>query len=513
VYTKVLPILALVPTCMQVRWNFKLVPTQPQTEKMSAWLVTLRKHRNYALRQRSEGYSSNNQQSDQAEEMISGSYCDIKTREEFPEIWCCPLTCPIRKHGVIPNDISLMVKKSKGDIRWDSPSGIQMKVTTQLRRFNHWFADIDADVLQGNIAKLDTAFSNFWKHQRGYPAYKKVLDTFQYKPQRVKLSSVRVNYATVYLPGIGEVRMHNSRDFSQIKEIRTCTVKRAGGDWFLSMLVDDGQVLPELIEDIRSVVGIDVGVNKLIALSDGSFIENIRPTTNKRVARRLKIRARAISKKVNGSKNKSKAYAKLGKTKHKLTEKRNGYNWQAAAKVVKTADLIAREDLKITNMVKRAKPKTDGKKYLRNGAAAKTGLNKVILDCGWGQIFKMIEWLAVKAGKLVVAVNPRHTSQECPHCGHVEKANRDGEKFVCRSCGYADHADTKASRAIAARTGFVFPSKKKTLPVDCGKVMLQESGCKAGSSFPLGKEPKNPILKQLNLFEAGIIESIEAKSL
>jgi putative transposase len=488
-----------------IRWNFKLVPTQSQTEKMSAWLVTLRKHRNYALRQRSEGYSSNNQYAKQAEELISGSYCDIKTKEEFPEIWCCPLTCPVQKHGVIPDDISLMVKNSKGVIKWDSPSGIQMKVTTKLRYDSPWFGNINSDVLQRNIANLDTAFTNFWKHERGYPAYKKILNSFEYKPGQVKLSDVKENYATAYLPGIGRVKMHNSRDFSQIKEIRTCTISRAGGNWFISMLVDDGLALPELTEDVRSVVGIDVGINKLIALSDGSFIENVRPTTNEKTARRLRLRARAASRKVNGSKNKAKAFDRLGKTKHKLAQKREGYNWQAAVKVVKTADMIARENLKITNMVKRAKPKTDGRRYLRNGAAAKSGLNKSILDCAWGELFKMIEWLALKAGKLVLAVCPKHTSQSCPKCRHTERSNRDGEKFVCRNCGYADHADTKASRAIARKAGIVFPSKKKTLRADCAKVMPLEI------SFPLGEEPRNPKLKQLSLFETGIIESIRSE--
>jgi putative transposase len=465
---------------------------------MSAWLVTLRKHRNFALRQRSEGFETNNQSSDQSEVMLKASCCDLKTREELSEVWCSPLTCPVQKHGVIPDDVSLMFKNSKGQVKWDSPSGIQMKVTTKLRHDSPWFGNIDSDVLQRNIAALDTAFANFWKHGRGYPRFFRIMDSFEYKPGRVIVKSTRSNYCTVYLPGIGDMRFHNSRDFSQITEIRTCNIKREGGSWYISMLVEDGLILPELNPRIRSVVGIDVGINKLVAFGDGSFVENIRPTTNKRTARRLEIRARAISKMVNGSKNKAKAYQKLGKTQHKLAQKREGYNWQAASKIVKTADAIAREDLKIGNMVKRAKPKTDGKRYLRNGANAKSGLNKSILDCGWGSLFKMIEWLALKAGKLVIAVNPRHTSQECPNCGHTEKSNRDGEKFVCRSCGYADHADTKASRAIAKRAGFVFPSKKKTLPAGCGKVMPLDI------SFSLEEEPRNPILKQLNLFEAGI---------
>jgi putative transposase len=167
-----------------IRWNFKLVPTQPQIEKMSGWLVTLRKHRNFALRQRSKGFETNNQHSEQSEVMLKASYCDIKTREESAEIWCSPLTCPVQKHGVLPDDVSLMLKNSKGQVKWDSPSGIQMKVTTKLRYDSPWFGDIDSDVLQRNIAALDTAFTNFWKHGKGYPKFFRVMDSFEYKPGR-----------------------------------------------------------------------------------------------------------------------------------------------------------------------------------------------------------------------------------------------------------------------------------------------------------------------------------------
>lgn len=119
-------------------------------------------------------------------------------------------------------------------------------------------------------------------------------------------------------------------------------------------------------------------------------------------------------------------------------------------------------------MVKRAKPKHDGKGgYLRNGTKSKTGLNQVILECAWGDLFSKIVWLAAKAGKPIIAVNPRHSSQVCPECGHIDKGNRKGEKFVCSQCGYADHADTKASREIAKRVGLTFPNS--VLPADCAE--------------------------------------------
>ncbi|MDF5716413.1 MAG: transposase [Rhizonema sp. NSF051] len=124
-------------------------------------------------------------------------------------------------------------------------------------------------------------------------------------------------------------------------------------------------------------------------------------------------------------------------------------------------------------MIKRAKPKHDGKGgYKSNGASRKTGLNRVIADAGWGDIFNKITWLALKAGKPVVEVPAKYSSLECPKCKHVDKKNREGEKFLCRECQYTEHADTKASRIIVRRVGLVFPSNDLTLPADCGKVTL-----------------------------------------
>ncbi len=457
---------------MQVRWKFKLIPNQEQSTKMDRWLITLRKHRNYALRERKQGWETNNKdvvtEIETGSVYAFGSHCNLETRIEFGAYY--PLTCPIQKHGVIPSDVGMMLKNSKGETGWDSPGGIQSKLTTRLRSFSPSFKEIDSDVLQRNLANLDAAYSNYWKHGRGFPRFVRVLDSFEYKPKRVKLVSFTANYGVAYLPGIGNVRFHNSRDLSFITQTRTCTIKRVGSSYYISILVD----IPESLPDERhpsSIVGIDVGINKLVALSDGSFLENKEITTNPSTARRLAMRQRAASRKEKGSKNKSKAYSRLANQHHKLSLKRDGYNWQAANKVVKTANSVAHEDLNIPNMVKRAKPKHDGKGgYKKNGVAAKSGLNKRILDCGWGDIFEKITWLAAKAGKPVFAVNPRHTSQECPKCKHTEKGNRDGEKFVCRACGYAEHADTGASRKIALHGGLSFPPKQKRLPADCGKV-------------------------------------------
>ncbi|MBR8839203.1 MAG: transposase [Stigonema ocellatum SAG 48.90 = DSM 106950] len=469
---------------MQVRWNFKMLPNQSQEATLEDWLVTLRKHRNYALRERKDGFETNNQDVDTKIAYAYGAYCDLDSRAEYGS--SCPLTCPVLKHGVIPQNLELATKQSKvkdkvtkeviGTRReWDSASGIQMKVTSQIRQSLDSFAAIDSCVLQRNIAKLDTAYANFWKQGRGFPQFLRRLDSFEYKPGRVILRHIRKNYATAYLPGIGEVKFHNSRDLSIILDLRTCTIKREASTWYISMLVEIPGMLPELnaLDSCKSVVGIDVGITKLVALSDGSFIENKRFATNKRKARRLAMRQRAIARKQKGSNNRTKAVKKLAKQQHRIAQQRDGYNWQVASTIVKTADAVAREDLKIKNMVKRAKPKHDGRGgYKRNGASQKTGLNRVIVDAGWGDIFNKIAWLAVKTGKPVIVVPAKHSSQECPQCGHIDSSNREGEKFLCTQCGYTEHADTKASRTLAKRAGLVFPKNKKILPPDWGKVTL-----------------------------------------
>ena len=445
------------------RWNYKLKPNKKQVALLSEWLVTLRKHRNYCLRERENGWDTNNRDAETEVSYAFGAYCDIETRLEVGAV--CPLTCPVVKHGVMSATLTKTNKKL--GLCWDSAGGIQSKRTTELRKENEWYSRIDSDVLQRNLAKLDSAFAGFWSHKRGFPAYRKASNfkTFEYKPGRCKFQNNKV-----YLPALGWMKYFNSRPFPDLADIRTVTVMSQGTDWYISVLVDTGVGLPELIEP-KSVVGIDVGINKLVALSDGSFVENIAVTTEPKIARRLAMRSRSASRKQKGSKNRKKAYIKISRTKHKLTQKRDSHNWKTANKIVKTADAVVREDLKIPNMVKRAKHKHDGKGgYKKNGAAAKSGLNKRILDCAWGDIFQKVAWLAAKSGKPVFVVNPRYTSQECPKCGHTEKGNRGGEKFVCRACGHAEHADTGASRKIAKKSGLSFPPHQKRLPADCGKV-------------------------------------------
>lgn len=121
--------------------------------------------------------------------------------------------------------------------------------------------------------------------------------------------------------------------------------------------------------------------------------------------------------------------------------------------VDKRYKLFVFEALKVKNMTKKAKAKKDEQgKWLRNGAAAKSGLNKAILASAWGQTKVFLQYKARRQGKLVIEVPAFYSSQECDPCGHIHKDNRVSQSgFVCQSCGHIDHADHNAAKVIAGR--------------------------------------------------------------
>lgn len=201
---------------------------------MGEWLITLRKHRNYCLAERKRGFESNNQNSDQAVMYEYRAFCDINTHYEYGAF--CPLTCPVVKHGVMSAKLTKNSKKL--GLAWGSASDIQSKKTTQLRCENPFYERINSDVLQGNLAKLDSAYTGFFNHKRGFPAFRKAanFNSFQYKPGQAKLTINRTSnhkrcYSHIYLPGLGDMRYLDSRTIAENAAVRTVTVLKEADGW------------------------------------------------------------------------------------------------------------------------------------------------------------------------------------------------------------------------------------------------------------------------------------------
>jgi putative transposase len=265
---------------------------------------------------------------------------------------------------------------------------------------------------------------------------------------------VKVQGNKIYLPKIGWMRFYNSRPIPQGFTVKAATVRKRQHGWYVSIRIED-KTVPDYVAvalaDVKSIVGCDMGITKLVHLSDGHQIKNPKFATNKKVKRILRIRQRRISRKQKGSKNRTKAAARVGKLHKKISDKRQAYQWKVASQIAsRRVDAIGVEDLNVSGMLKRCRVKMDETtgRFLLNGQSRKKGLNRSISDASWSELSQKIEYMAVKSGKVFVKVNPKYTSQKCNVCGHIDASSRDKEKFICSACGYMAHADINAAKNI-----------------------------------------------------------------
>ncbi len=170
----------------------------------------------------------------------------------------------------------------------------------------------------------------------------------------------------------------------------------------------------------------------------------------------LKKIQKRFSKQTKGSKRRKKTKYKIAKAHKKTRNIRKDFCHKTSRTIVDKSNfnVFVLEDLGTSRMTRSPKPKKDevSRKYLRNKARAKAGLNKTILDKGWHQFESYLSYKAKRAGKALFKVSPNHTSQECAACGHTHPENRKNQKvFFCLLCGNSGNADENAAKVIKKR--------------------------------------------------------------
>lgn len=156
-----------------------------------------------------------------------------------------------------------------------------------------------------------------------------------------------------------------------------------------------------------------------------------------------------MSRKVKGSANCSKQKRKVAKIHQKIANVRNDYQHKATTEICKNHAMIVCEALKVKNMSKSAKGDKDNHGRM---VKQKTGLNRSILDEGWGELRRQFEYKMLWKGGSYAEVNPAGTSQTCCVCGHKSKSNRISQAlFICGDCGHSMNADKNASINILHR--------------------------------------------------------------
>ncbi|MFF5206097.1 RNA-guided endonuclease InsQ/TnpB family protein [Streptosporangium sp. NPDC000396] len=244
----------------------------------------------------------------------------------------------------------------------------------------------------------------------------------------------------VRLQGVGQVRVHRHR---RVKgRVKTISVTREGSRWFVVLSCDE--VPAEVLPATGAAVGIDMGVASLVTTSDGDPVDNPRHLAAS--ADRLAAAQRALARKERGSTRRRKAVARLAALHAKVRRQRLDGAHKAALALVGGYDVIVYEDLRIANMTRSASGTLEAP---GTNVAAKSGLNRSILDAGWGVFLRVLGYKAESAGRELIAVNPANTSRTCAQCGHCAAENRVSQAvFRCTACGHAAHADVNAARNI-----------------------------------------------------------------
>ena len=299
-----------------------------------------------------------------------------------------------------------------------------------------WLGLAPYHTLQQALKDLEKAFKNFFAERACYPTRKKKGrgDSFRFPdPKQIKLDQ---SNDRVFLPKLGWVRYRNSREV--LGRVRNVTVSNRNGKWFVSI-----QTMREVEQPVAQgeAVGIDMGVVRFATLSNGTVV----PPLNifKRSASELQKAQQAMSRKKKFSNNWKKAKARVQRIHVRIANARRDYLHKASTTISKNHAMVFVEDLKVSNMSRSAAGTVEqpGRKVKQ-----KSGLNKAILDQGWAEFRRQLEYKMLWAGGVFLAVLPQNSSRTCPHCGHVSGDNRKSQaEFACVECGFQENADLVAA--------------------------------------------------------------------
>ena len=311
-----------------------------------------------------------------------------------------------------------------------------------------WLKQAPCHPLQHALKDLEKAYKNFFAKRAGFPRFKRkgCGDAFRYPdPKQIKLDQVN---SRIFLPKLGWLRYRNSRDV--LGEVRNVTVSQSGGNgsarrWFAA--IQTQREVEQALPTAASAIGIDVGIARFATLSDETFIAPL--NSFKKHQQRLAKYQRRMSHKVKFSQNWKKARARVQRIHTRIAHCRKDFLHKATTTISQNHALVCIEDLQVGNMSRSSKGNIEqpGKMVKQ-----KSGLNRAILDQGWGEFRRQLDYKVAWNGGVLVAVPAHHTSQTCPSCSHVAKENRITQAhFLCVDCGYENHADVVGAINVLER--------------------------------------------------------------
>lgn len=325
----------------------------------------------------------------------------------------------------------------------------QMRELAQLRTDLDWLKAGSSSVQQAALRDLDRAFANFYAGRAKHPTFKRSNPREgSFVVRDLTVARLNRKWATVNIPKVGPVRFRLSRSWAEVTAATSARVTHRNGRWHVSFTTPPVGVITA---ETGAIVGIDRGVANTLAASDGTMVQA--PSLSGTEQARYLSLQRRLSRQKKGSNRRAATLDRLAVMRRRLDDRRTNWVEQTTTELAATYDLIAVEDLRITNLVRRPAPRPDPDRpgvFLPNQARAKAGLNRAILASCWGAFLTRLDQ-KMPTGHLI-RVDPRNTSRICAACGHCAAENRESQAvFCCEACEHTAHADTNAAINILDR--------------------------------------------------------------
>ena len=292
------------------------------------------------------------------------------------------------------------------------------------------FVTVNTTSIQQTLRKLDKSFQAFFRRIKqgqkpGYPRFKGQ-DRFN-SVVFILSDGAGIKDERLYIQHVGHIKVKWHRELRGT--IKSITIKQSAGNWYVTFCCEVPK--PHPLPVTGRITGIDVGIESFVTTSEGQQVQTCQPL--KKNLKHLRRLQRALSRKKRGSNSRTKAKHQVVKLYEHVSNTRRDIHHKTARQLVNQFDKIAVEDLDIKGMLNTS--------YM----------SRMISDSGWGNFLNILTYKAEEAGRLVVKVDPRGTSQQCSQCGTIVQKALSCRKHNCTTCGLVLHRDHNAALNILNR--------------------------------------------------------------
>ena len=320
--------------------------------------------------------------------------------------------------------------------------------------------EVSITVLQQSLRNADMAYVNFFKRKAKYPNFKS-----KWGRQSIRFPYPTFHYDgkyTITLPKMDSpLKIKWSRTIPRGAKVKSVTVsKEPSGRYFISFLCEDS-VAQKIKTD--KTIGLDWGLKDFITTSDGEKV--ISPKHYRQAEKRLVKCQRELSKKQKGSSNRQKARVKVAKAYAKVANQRKDFLHKLSSSIVHENQVICIEDIAVKNL------------------SRNRHLSKSIMDSGWGEFVRQLEYKSQWYGRSLVKVGRFFpSSKTCSHCGCIkDHLNLSERNWTCSDCGVVHDRDFNASVNIKAEGTAVLARGEESSGSSAVRHLSETSLCEAGN--------------------------------